>query len=192
MKQFISGAILGCGLMFLTLWLLDPSEHPDEVNFEELQQRVIKSDLSWFIQPEGYPELIYKDTNLTKTLSQPKRVSAYRIKDSGDLTLAGYSLTSETWASEEDLKYFPSVICSPTSMTNISACAFTPGFAIGFHRGPTSFYALICYSCSDIIFFDTDGNQVSGWGMTYEAKLALIQKFYKLFPNDPEVQSIKL
>ena len=192
MKQFTTGATVGCGLMFLTLWLVGFRKHHEEVNLEKHQKRFIRSDLSWFAEIEGYPELVYKNHRLVKALSEPDRVSVYRIKESGDLKIGGHSLTTEKEVSEKDRDYFSTVVCSPTSMANISACQFEPGFAIRFHKGNTSFYALICYSCSDIIFFDTDENQVSGWGMTYEAKLALIQKFYKLFPNDPEVQSIKL
>ena len=59
-------------------------------------------------------------------------------------------------------------------------------------KGGDSFYALVCYSCSDILFFDSDGNRVSGWGMTYEAEFALIYRFYELFPDDAEVQALKI
>jgi hypothetical protein len=43
----------------------------------------------------------------------------------------------------------------------------------------------------DIIFFDEQGEQVCGWGMTYESAFALLHKFQAAFPDDPDVQSIK-
>lgn len=85
------------------------------------------------------------------------------------------------------------VLVVASSALDLSAASklSTPGFAIQFEKGDSSFYALVCYSCSDILFFDAKGGRVGGWGMTYEAAFALIHRFYELFPDDPEVQGLK-
>ena len=191
MKKLIAGLILGSGLMFLTLWALGFRKHQDEWSLAERQLQTIKGDIMWFARLDGYPKLVYKDPALISALKVPDRVLVYRITEDGESVVAGYGLTSATEASEKDREYFSTVVCSPTSMTGVSACLFSPGFAIRFDKGDDSFYALVCYSCSDIFFFDAAGNHVSGWGMTYEAAFALIHRFYELFPNDSEVQAIK-
>ncbi len=191
MKKLIAGLILGCGLMFLILWFSGFRKHKDEWSLAERQRQTIKGNITWFAKIEGYPKLVYKDAGIIAALNDPERVLVYRINDGGESIVAGYGLSSETEASEDDREYFSTVVCSPTSMTGVSACVFTPGFAIRFDKGDDSFYALVCYSCSDIFFFDAEGNRVAGWGMTYEAAFALIHRFYELFPDDAEVQSLK-
>ena len=191
MKMLITGLILGGGFMFLTLWLLDFRRCENEWSLAERQRQTVKGNISWFAQIGGYPELVYKDKVIVAALNEPERVRVYRIKDTEDSIIAGYGLTSEMEVSERDRQYFSTVVCSPTSMTGVSACVFKPGFAIRFDKGGDSFYALVCYLCSDIFFFNAEGDRVAGWGMTYEAAYALVYRFYELFPDDTEVQAIK-
>ena len=108
-----------------------------------------------------------------------------------DGKVADYGLNSEKKLSPDEVGFYSWIVTSPTSMSGISACVFEPGFAISFERKGRSYYALVCYSCMDIIFFDEQGEQVSGWGMTYESAFALLHKFQAAFPDDPDVQSIK-
>ena len=191
MKKLLTGLLLGCGFMFLILWAFGFRKHTEEWSSAERRQ-VIKGDVSWFVRIEGYPKLVYNDVDIADALNEPERVVVYRIKEGEGSSIAGYGLASEREVSEDDREYFSAVVCSPTSMTERSACFFKPGFAISFDKGGDSFYALVCYSCSDILFFDSDGNRVSGWGMTYEAEFALIYRFYELFPDDAEVQALKI
>jgi len=190
-KSLIVGFVLGCGLMYLVLWSLGFRKQRVEWSLTEDQRKVVKSDISWFVQVEGYPELIYKDREVLSALSKPDRVTVYRVGEGGETSVADFGLRSGTVASEEDAEFFSKLVCSPTSMTAPSACMFSPGFAIRFEQGSTSFYALVCYSCRDIIFVDANGATVMGWGMSYEAAFGLIHRFYQLFPTDPEVQNLK-
>ncbi len=191
MKKLIVGVIMGSGIMFVVLWASGFRKDKKDWSLAARQRQTLKYDISWFAQLEGYPRLVYKDSEIAAALSEPERVLVYRIKDGAASTIGGYGLTSETEVSENDREYFSMVVCSPTSMTCVSACVLTPGFAIRFDKGDVSYYALVCYACSDIIFFDSSGNRVAGWGMTYEAAFALIHRFCELFPDDAEVRTIK-
>lgn len=177
--------------MFLILWSLGFRKQREEWSLAERQRTAIRSDISWFAQVDGYPELVYKDPKLVRALTAPDRVTVYRVKEGGDLRLAGYGLGSAVEVSEDHAEYFSKVVCSPTSMTGLSACVFSPGFAIRFDHGGNPFTALVCYSCRDILFFDSMGEQVAGWGMTYESAFALIHRFHDLFPDDAGVKNIR-
>jgi len=191
MKKLIAGTLIGAGLTFIVLWSIGFRKPRDEWSLAERQRKTIKGDISWFAQIDGYPELVYKDSELVTALREPERVTVYRVKDGGDVTIACFGLSSPSKVSKDDMEYFSKVVCSPTSMTNTSACPFSPGFAIQFDHGESSYYALVCYSCNDIFILDAEGECVAGWGMTYEAAFALIHRFYKIFPDDSEVQSLK-
>jgi hypothetical protein len=191
-KTFIAGLLSGGLILLLILWMFGFRKHEDGSGLMDPQRVPRKVDISWFLQIEGYPELAYKDPDLAEALNEPERVSVFRVKDSGDLKIGSYRLDSMTEASKDDTKLFSTLVCSPTSMTGLSACEFSPGFAIQFSNGPNSFYALVCFSCSDLMFYNSEGEEVNGWGMTSEAEYVLIERFRKLFPNDSEVQSLKL
>jgi len=151
----------------------------------------IKGDITWFARIDGYADLVYKDAGLATALAKPETVSLYRVGEAVEGKIAGYGLNTEKKLSPEEAGFYSWLVTSPTSMSELSACFFEPGFAIRFEKKGKSYYALVCYSCMDILFFDEEGEQVSGWGMTFESAFALIHKFYEAFPDDAEVQRIK-
>jgi hypothetical protein len=191
MKTGIIGALLGSILTILVAWGLGYLPKKRDWSLTERQRSSIKGDITWFIRPDGYADLIYPDDNLVAALTNPNSVSLFRVTANGEINIAGYGLKSEKLLSSDESTFYSRLFTSPTSMSGISACVFEPGFAIRFQRKERSYYALVCYSCMDIIFFDEQGEQVSGWGMTYESAFALLNKFQAAFPNDADVQSIK-
>ena len=176
--------------MFLALWWSGFRKDRVESSLQDQQRMAIKHDVSYFLRVKGYPDLIYQNPKLVSALKNPERVTVYRVKDTGKQRIAHFGLESAVEASETDSQDFSQLLCSPTSMTGPSTCAFELGFAIQFHHHGNSFYALVCFSCHDIIFLDSSGEQVANWGMTIEFATALIHKFYNLYPNDAEVQNI--
>ena len=193
MKKLLFGALFGVVIAVIVGWLLgfQPRLEQSEESSSEPRPSTLKTDITWFARLDGYPELVYKDADLAATITEPDSVRVYRVRDEGELKIADYKLSSEHMASSRDADFYSWIASSPTSMTGMSACVFDPGFAVRFERGTRSYYALICYSCSDVIFVDESGETVSGWGMTREAEVALLHKFYEVFPADAEVQEIK-
>jgi hypothetical protein len=191
MKTGVIGALLGSILTILVAWGLGYLPNKRDWSLTERQRSSIKGDITWFARVDGYADLAYRDANLVAALTKPDSVSLFRIGAEEDGTIAGYGLNSQKKLSPDEAGFYSWLVTSPTSMSGISACVFKPGFAIRFERKERSYYALVCYSCLDIIFFDEQGEQVSGWGMTYESAFALLNKFQAAFPNDAGVQSIK-
>ncbi len=193
MKKLLVGALIGVVIAVIVGWLLgfQPETEQSDGSVSEPKPSTLKTDITWFVRLEGYPDLVYKDADLVAAVTEPDKVRVYRVRDEGELKVAEYKLSSEHVASSRDADFYSWIASSPTSMTGISACVFDPGFAVCFERGTRSYYALICYSCSDVIFVDESGESVSGWGMTHEAAVALLHKFYEVFPDDAEVQEIK-
>ena len=192
MTKLLTGLFLGiaCGLVGAWLWSIRQQES-DEANHRIPHNEALK-DLNWFALVDGFPELIHKAPGLADALSVPEQVSVYRVvKGSGDVQVGQYSLGQSHPASEDHAYNYSKVLCSPTSVTNLSACAFTPGFAIRFKRNKSHFFALVCYSCGDILILDPYGEQVGGFGMTKEAEATLARMFRETFPDDPEVQGLK-
>jgi hypothetical protein len=193
MKKLLVGALLGVVTTLLVGWGLGYMPKPKVSDRDESEHHSssLKTDITWFVRLEGYPELVYKDASLVAAITEPDNVRVYRVREQGELKIAEYKLSSEHVASPRDADFYSWIASSPTSMTGISACVFEPGFAIRFERKGRSYFALVCYSCSDVIFLDEAGASVAGWGMTHEAASALIHKFYEVFPDDAEVQEIK-
>lgn len=191
MKTGIIGGLLGSILTILVVWGLGYLPKKRDWSLTERQRSSIKGDITWFARIDGYADLAYQDANLVAALTKPDTVSLFRVDAEVDGKVADYGLNSEKKLSPDEVGFYSWIVTSPTSMSGISACVFEPGFAISFERKGRSYYALVCYSCMDIIFFDEQGEQVSGWGMTYESAFALLHKFQAAFPDDPDVQSIK-
>jgi len=193
MKKILIGTVLGSAITLAVMWGLGFKQQSkvDEWSLTEQQRGGIKRDPTWFARLEGYPELVYKDTDLVAAITKPDKVSVYRVGVGSDIQIAKFGLSSKKVATIKDASIYSWILSSPTSMTGISACLFEPGFAVEFERKGSSYFALICYSCMDIIFFDEAGEQVSGWGMTYEAAFALIDKFHQQYPDDTDVKNIK-
>jgi|LakMenEpi03Aug12_release.lakeMendotaPanAssembly.Ray.scaffolds.fasta_scaffold347744_2 hypothetical protein len=191
MKTGIIGGLLGSILTILVVWGLGYLPKKRDWSLTERQRSSIKGDITWFARIDGYADLAYQDANLVAALTKPDTVSLFRVGAEVDGKVADYGLNSEKKLSPDEVGFYSWIVTSPTSMSGISACVFEPGFAISFERKGRSYYALVCYSCMDIIFFDEQGEQVSGWGMTYESAFALLHKFQAAFPDDPDVQSIK-
>ena len=193
MKRILLGAVLGSAITLVVGWGLGfkQPQNQGEWSLTEKQRGGIKRDPTWFARLEGYPELVYKDTNLVAAITKPDKVILYRVGVGDDVQIAKFGLSSKKVTSNDDAAEYSWILSSPTSMTGMSACLFEPGFAIQFEREGRSYFALICYSCMDIIFCDEDGERVGGWGMTYEAAFALIDKFHEAFPDDPDVKNLK-
>jgi len=192
MIRLLTGLILGiaCGLVGTWLWSIRKQEM-NEAKENTTHENIIK-DINWFVEIDSFPKLIYKSPGLAETLAAPEEVSVYRIVDGeGEVQLGHYSLAGSRVASQEQAEDYSKIFCSPTSVTQMSACVFSPGFAVSFKKGETRFFALVCYSCSDIILYDPEANHVGGFGMTKEAEAALAFLFQQAFPDDPEVQVLK-
>jgi hypothetical protein len=101
-------------------------------------------------------------------------------------------LSSEILIDEKDIEFFSTIMCSPSSMQSMSACVFNPGFALEFTYENESFYALICYSCRDLRVTNSEGETLTGWGMSKLASLGFIGKFYEYYPEDNAVQDIRI
>lgn len=194
MKKLLVGAFLGVVATLLIGWGLGylPRAENSDLRRPEQDRLSAKKDISWFVRLDGYPELVYKDAELVAAITEPEKVRVYRVRAEGELEVGKYKLSSEQVAGPRDADFYSSIASSPTSMTGISACVFDPGFAIRFERSGRSYFALVCFSCSDVIFLDEAGEMVAGWGMTHEAASALLHKFYEEFPDDAEVRNIKI
>jgi hypothetical protein len=191
MKTGVIAALFGSILTILVAWGLGYLQNKRDWSLTERQRSSIKADITWFVRVDGYADMIYRDENLVAALSKPDHVSLFRVGEEVYGKVADYGLNSEKKISTDEADFYSWIVTSPTSMSGISACEFEPGFAIRFERLGRSYYALVCYSCMDIIFFNEQGEQVSGWGMTYESAFALLHKFQAAFPDDADVQSIK-
>jgi hypothetical protein len=191
MKTGIIGALLGSILTILVVLGLGYLPKKRDWSLTERQRSSIRGDITWFARIDGYAELVYRDANLVAALTKPDTVSLFRVGAEVDGNVAGYGLNSEKKLSPDESGFYSWLVTSPTSMSGMSACLFEPGFAIRFERKGRSYYALVCYSCLDMIFYDEQGERVSEWGMTYESAFALLHKFQAAFPDDMDVQKIK-
>jgi hypothetical protein len=192
MSKLLTGLFLGIALGLVVAWCWTANQETDEVGDQHTGKEPRLKDINWFPKVEGFPELIFKAPKLADTLKDPDKVTVYRIVDEGgEILVRNYSLGQPHAAVKEQVDNYSRVFCSPTSVTDVSMCVFSPGFAIRFQRNKSDFYALVCYSCSDILIYDAHGEQVGGFGMTREAEAALAVMFRETFPDDSEVQDLK-
>ena len=187
LTAFLSGiavALVGSWLWSAKQSLADDADHP-QVAAPQLK------GVEWFARVDGFAELIHKAPGLANTLSEAEKVTVFRVVEgAGDIEIGQYTLGKPYEATTKEAAAYSRVMCSPTSVTDVSACLFSPGFGIEFVRGESEFYALVCYSCSDILFFDREGQTVGGFGMTREAEAALAGMLRTVYPDDTEVQTL--
>jgi hypothetical protein len=124
-------------------------------------------------------------------LREPDRVEALPVQIIGAGLSSTFRVVEKPVALDaQTMGGLRKALLNTQSYGGFTACMFTPGVALRFHKGAQSVQAVICFMCGEVIFQDAAGRDLSSRLTIGEARKPLLAAARKAFPKDEVLREL--